>query len=127
MMKIILVIICFSSALCFGQTQLDLNDSAANEFKKADKELNKVYQQIIIENKDDTILIKNLKISERIWMQFRDAEMKVKYPDRESGFYGSVHPMCWYLYEATLTNERIKKLKELFYPIIDENNIDVCQ
>jgi uncharacterized protein YecT (DUF1311 family) len=60
----------------------------------------------------DTIFIKNLKSSQRIWITFRDAELKMKYPEREPGWYGSIHPMCVSSYLAELTNERIKTLKE---------------
>jgi hypothetical protein len=37
--------------------------------------------------------------------------MKVKFPDREAGSYGSVHPMCWSLYKEELTRERLNVLK----------------
>ena len=37
--------------------------------------------------------------------------MKAKYPDREEGYYGSIHPMCWFGYMKELTDERIANLK----------------
>ena len=55
--------------------------------------------------------IKNLKVAQRIWIQFRDAEMKAKYPEREAGYYGSIHPMCWSIYLKELTEDRINKLQ----------------
>lgn len=100
------------SISCFSQTQLEMNEAENKNFLKADKELNQVYQQILIEYKEDTTFIRNLKASQRLWIQFRDAEMKTMYPDRESGYYGSIHPMCWSIYKTELTNERIKKLKK---------------
>jgi uncharacterized protein YecT (DUF1311 family) len=48
----------------------------------------------------------------RLWIQFRDAEMKMKYPEREDGYYGSVYPMCWSMYLTQLTTERITTLKQ---------------
>src|SRR6187397_1373000 len=89
------VIFCIAVNLCFGQTQLEMNQKANKDFQKADKELNSVYQNILKEYKSDTAFIKNLKITQKIWIQFRDAEMKTKYPDRKDGYYGSVQPMCW--------------------------------
>lgn len=88
-----------------------MNQDAGNDFKKADKELNDVYNKIIIEYKEDTAFIKNLKIAQKRWIQFRDAEMKAKYPDREPGYYGSIQPLCWYSYLTELTTERTNKLK----------------
>lgn len=95
----------------FGQTQLEMNQEEQSKYVKADKELNLVYNKILKEYKSDTEFIKNFKNAQRIWIQFRDAEMKSKYPDREEGYYGSIHPMCWSIYLAELTEERTKKLK----------------
>ena len=108
---------------CFSQTQLEMNETENKKFLKADKELNQVYQQILNEYKEDTAFVKNLKASQRIWIQFRDAEMKMMYPDSEPGYYGSIHPMCWSIYKTELTNERIKKLKKW---IVGQEEGDSC-
>jgi uncharacterized protein YecT (DUF1311 family) len=108
---------------CFGQTQLDLNEAEHEKCIKADKELNSIYRKVLKEYKEDTTFIKNLKASQKIWIQFRNAEMKVKYPNREPGYYGSVQPMCWSIYLTELTNERIKALK-VWINGIEEG--DVC-
>lgn len=99
------------SLSCFSQTQSEMNEAEHKKFLEADKELNQVYKQILKEYKTDTVFIKNLKASQRLWVQFRDAEMKTMYPQREPGYYGSIHPMCWSIYKTELTNDRIKKLK----------------
>jgi len=109
-LSIILTIFLTSSIFCYSQTQLELNTEAFNNYKKADTKLNQVYSQILKEYKSDVVFIKNLKNSQRLWIQFRDAEMKAKYPDREDGYYGSIFPLCWNLYLKELTEERIKKL-----------------
>jgi len=95
----------------FAQTQTEMNKDAADSYKKADLELNEVYKKIMIEYKSDTLFIKNLKTSQRIWITFRDAELKMEYPDRVHGYYGSIHPVCVAMYLEQLTNERIKTLK----------------
>ena len=87
----------------FGQTQSEMNQEEKSKDLKADKELNLVYNQILKEYKSDTEFIKNFKTAQRIWIQFRDAEMKSKYPDREEGYYGSIHPMCLSIYLTELT------------------------
>ncbi len=97
--------------LAFSQTQADLNKDAYNSFQKADKELNTIYQKILVEYKSDSVFIKNFKASQRIWITFRDAELKVKFPEREPGYYGSIQPMCVSYYMEQLTKERIETLK----------------
>jgi|LakMenEpi03Aug12_release.lakeMendotaPanAssembly.Ray.scaffolds.fasta_scaffold221322_2 uncharacterized protein YecT (DUF1311 family) len=107
----------------FGQTQLEMNQEEQSKYLKADKELNLVYNKILKEYKSDSEFIKNFKNAQRIWIQFRDAEMKSKYPDREEGYYGSIHPMCWSIYLTELTEERTKKLNTWLLGIEEG---DVC-
>ena len=38
------------------------------------------------------------------------SELSMKYPERELGYYGSIHPLCVYSYREQLTRERIIKL-----------------
>lgn len=106
-----LVIGLLISSITFGQTQLDDNENADNNYLKAKKELTTVYNNVIKEYKTDKEFIKNFKAAQRIWMQFRDAEVKSKYPDRKAGHYGSIHPMCVSVYLKELTEERTKKLQ----------------
>ena len=105
----------------FAQTQAEMNVEAQENYKKADQELNTVYKKLLTANKSDTLFIKNLKTSQRIWITFRDAEINLKYPDKDPGYYGSIHPMCYYLYLAELTNDRIKTLNS--YLTSEEGNV----
>lgn len=107
----VLLLFGFISHYAFAQTQMEMNDAEYNKYRKADKELNEVYQKILSEYKEDTAFITSMKKAQRIWVQFRDAEMLMMYPEREAGYYGSIHPVCWYTYLTELTTERIKKLK----------------
>ena len=110
-MKYILsLVFCFFCFFGFSQTQAELNTMQYDSYKKTDKKLNEVYQAILKEYKSDTEFIKNLRASQRIWIIFRDAEVKVKYPDREDGYYGSIHPLCVSLYLEELTVDRISTL-----------------
>jgi len=100
-----------SCLFCFAQTQSEMNRDADLAFNKADKELNLVYKKILKDYSQDKLFIKNFKNAQRIWIQFRDAEMLAKYPLTNTNEYGSAHPMCWAMYLTELTNERITKLK----------------
>lgn len=95
----------------FSQTQAEMNRDASESYKKVDKELNDIYKTILTDYKSDTVFIKNLKASQRIWINFRDAELKVKFPATNPRFYGSVFPMCVSIYLEKLTRERITTLK----------------
>jgi uncharacterized protein YecT (DUF1311 family) len=111
-MKLSLIfLLCLTCTIGFSQTQAEMNQQAFDAYKQADKELNEIYKKILDDYKSDTIFIKNLKASQRIWITFRDAELKVKFPDREPGYYGSIHPLCVESYLEELTRERIRTLK----------------
>lgn len=100
------------SLICYSQTHIDLNNDASDNYKKADLELNEVYQQILNEYKNDTALIKHLKKSQRIWIAFRDAELEMKFPlNNKQVEYGSNYAMCVSEYLTELTCERTEKLK----------------
>jgi len=108
---ILVGIFCFVASFCFSQSQRDMNIEADQNFRKADKELNLVYQKVLKEYATDKVFIKNLKNAQRLWVQLRDAEMLAKYPETNSNAYGSAHPMCWSMYLTELTQERITRLK----------------
>ena len=111
MKKLLILLFGFTSIMSFGQTQTQINIESLDSFEKADKELNQVYKRILIEYQSDTTFIKNLKSSQRIWITFRDAELNMKYPKREPGWYGSMHTMCVSEYLSELTKERTKTLR----------------
>ena len=124
MQKLLFVtLLILSVNLCFAQTQSELNEREHKKYVEVDRELNSTYQKILKEYKSYTIFIKHLKAAQKLWVQFRNAEMKMKYPERETGYYGSVQPMCWSIYLTQLTTERINVLKQWLVGI-DEG--DVC-
>ena len=95
-----------------SQTQAEMDKISFENFSKVDKKLNTVYKKILNIYKVDTSFIMNLKGSQRIWIRFRDAEVKMMYPDREPGYYGTIHPVCVSSYLEELTQTRIDKLKK---------------
>lgn len=94
----------------FSQTQAENNIDACTKFKESDKRLNEVYKAILTIYSNDTIFIQNLKKSQRIWIQFRDAEMLVKYPDYSDQTIDSIQPSCHSNYKRELTDQRIDRL-----------------
>ena len=101
----------FTAPLARAQTQGEMNAETAGEFQAADKQLNFIYREILSNYADDEAFIASLKEAQRCWIAFRDAQLKMKYPDREPGYYGSILPSCEAMYLAELTQERIKTLQ----------------
>jgi len=123
-MNRLLLLVFLTISLCsFSQTQSEMNGEVTESFKKADKELNLTYKKVLEKYKSDTVFIENLRIAQRIWIKFRDAELELKYPKREVGYYGSVLPMCKALYLTGLTEKRTVTLTE-FLKGVEEG--DVC-
>lgn len=88
-----------------------MNQDAYGLFQNADKELNEVYNKILTDHKKDTIFIENLKKAQRLWVQFRDAELTMKFPAYPGNHYGSILPMCRAFYLKELTENRTETLK----------------
>ncbi|MET0573042.1 MAG: lysozyme inhibitor LprI family protein [Pedobacter agri] len=108
------------TAPTFAQSQTALNMKAYSDYKKADAELNGVYQKILKSYVRETTFIKKFRNAQRLWIQLRDAELAAKYPN--SGTYGSVAPMCESIYLETLTRDRIKFLN-LWITGIEEGEV----
>jgi uncharacterized protein YecT (DUF1311 family) len=121
--NIIVIIFCIATSFSFAQTQFEMNTEAAENYQKADKELNLTYNKILKEYKSDVEFINNLKASQVIWIKFRDLELKVRFPDREAGYYGSIQPVCRFSYLEKLTKIRTNDLK-VWLTGIEEG--DVC-
>ncbi|MBO9727040.1 MAG: DUF1311 domain-containing protein [Chitinophaga sp.] len=94
----------------FSQSQGELNKQAAQEYKDADKKLNEIYQLILKDYAANKTFIQNLKDAQRLWIQFRDAQVKAMYPASAKS-YGSVFPMCKANYLAELTHQRTDALR----------------
>lgn len=112
MKQLLLTITLVLSIPSFSQTQAEMNNEAYKDFNESDKLLNKTYQKILKVYKSDTLFIQNLRKSQRIWIQFRDAEIDMKYPDYDGVYYGSFQPVCRAQYLKELTDDRIKTLQQ---------------
>jgi len=109
---------CWDTAL----TQVEMNDCAAQEFKKSDDELNRLYPKLLAKYEQDQVVVDKIKAVHRAWVTYRDAQIDSWYPEIDQRFYGSVRPMCQALLLARLTEERAKLLSEMLNP----TEGDVC-
>ena len=89
-------------------TQADMNNCAALDFKKADQELNSIYQEVISKLSPET---KHLLVAaQKSWISVRDNHCAVytKLYDR-----GSMMPLMVNTCKTELTRNRIKELRTL--------------
>lgn len=96
-------------------SQTEINACAGSEFGRADAELNRVWQAIQAKYADQPQFLAKLKVAQRAWLGFRDAEMAARFPlasgEQASVRYGSVLPMCESQFKAELTRQRTAQLK----------------
>jgi uncharacterized protein YecT (DUF1311 family) len=104
------LLLCLTCSMSFAQAPAETKKAISLNQESADVELNRIYQQILKDYQSDTAFIAKLKISQRIWIRFRDAELNMKFPDSNPGYYGSIYPECKALYLEELTRVRTKTL-----------------
>lgn len=107
MKTILFTLFLFCTATAFSQTQMELNRDAAAAYKKADKELNQVYNQLVamLNEKEKARLVK----AQRAWITFRDAHAHFS-----AGMYegGSMQPLMHATAMKEVTMQRIEQLKQ---------------
>ena len=94
--------------------QAEMNQCAYEEFQKADKELNKAYNELRAKNKKDKRYLKNLKASQKLWLKFLDAELNAVYTcefKNKQMCFGSMYPLMLHSTKTDLTQDRTKQLK----------------
>jgi uncharacterized protein YecT (DUF1311 family) len=130
MSKIVALMICTMitvlpvSRIPPAQSQAEMNQDACRQYKNADTDLNKVYNQILSEYKADTAFVPKLKAAQRAWLAFRDAQMEALYPEPDKQMaYGSVFPMCHCTALTRLTKQRTQELRQW---LKGESEGDVC-
>ncbi len=115
-----------SSCWYRAMTQGAMNTCASRDFRAADKELNRIYREILKRYRKYPRFIQALKKAQKAWITMRDAEIEMAYPGylEPPEKYGSVLPMCIANLKASLTEDRINFLKQWLNPKQEEG--DVC-
>ncbi len=91
-----------------AMTQHAMNRCAAEEFRKADAELNKVYRQLTGEA--GAAEKAKLRAAQLAWIRFRDAHCDYEAFGNQGG---SIYPMVYSFCLAEVTRERAKQLREI--------------
>jgi uncharacterized protein YecT (DUF1311 family) len=97
-----------------AQTQGQMNQEAAAEFKKADAQLNKIYPQVLA--KLDAEGKEKLKAAQRAWVAFRDAQAEL---DADTARGGTMAPLLRATSLTQTTEDRITQLKAFLKDLND--------
>ena len=109
-MKITFITLSMILSVAVLTSQEQVNGRAT--FEKSDKRLNDAFQLLIAAKRSDSAYIKNLRASQRVWIQFRDAELKLMYPNPASVENDAFLPMTQAIYLSRFTDERANVLLE---------------
>ena len=83
---------------------------ADEEYKKVDKELNQIYQEILKHILDKQEQVNLLKKSQNLWIKYQEAECEFQ----SFGVYGgSVYPMILLMCFTKKNEERIKEFEAM--------------
>jgi uncharacterized protein YecT (DUF1311 family) len=94
--------------------QSEMNRCADRDARRADAELNRVYQELLSKNKDNANATRKLRAAQRAWLAFRDAQLQAQYPaEDKQGEYGSIYPMCYAIVATAMTKERTAQLRRM--------------
>ena len=83
-----------------------MNTCAANDFQRADAELNTVYRALMAKVSDSGKLL--LQEAQRAWIAYRDKQCEFS---TAGSVGGSVHPMVRYQCFAALTKAQVAALR----------------
>ena len=96
-----------------GETQTDLNASAAKELEAAQSEMTQVLTLLAKRGAGKPEAIAMLNRAQAAWEQYRDAQLRWAWPDPARARYGSVYPMCVANERARLTKARTEELRAM--------------
>lgn len=112
MKNILIIFLLALPMMAFSQSQMEMNATAAANYRKADKDLNVVYQSVMKKHAKDAVFLKSMKAAQKAWIVFRNAEMIAKFPHKdEANYYGSIFGLDWNSTLQELTDKRTKELK----------------
>ena len=103
---ILVLYLCFINVVSYGQTQMEMNQQASTNYKKADAKMALIYKKVQKETLSD--MDKKLLLdAQRTWIKYKEAHCK-----SASASYagGSIQPLIYFNCLTEITKERIKQL-----------------
>lgn len=112
MKKLLVLFLITNINLAWAQTQRTMNQGVCQT--NSDKELNKVYQDVLKKKASNKEFITAIKKAQRAWIVFRDSHLESIFPGtvNKRVQYGSVYPMCNCSAEDKLIRDRIIQLQK---------------
>lgn len=110
---------------CNGKavSQVEINKCADDEFKRADEEMNRAYENLLAKAARNPVAVRKIKAAQKAWLAFREAHLDAMFPaEDKAAAYGVVQPMCASMLRAELARDRTKVLETMANP--EEG--DVC-
>jgi len=99
----------FGLSATFAQNQGEMNLAASKDFVDSDTKLNQVYAKMLATLDDEGK--EKLRVSERAWLVYREAQAKFLADAVARG--GSMSPQIYNECRVTLTQARITELKQV--------------
>jgi uncharacterized protein YecT (DUF1311 family) len=95
-------------------TQTAMNECAGAEAARADKELNRVYAEVLAKAAAVPEATDKVKAAERDWIAYRDAYVEAVYPAQDKAAeYGSMYALHVALLRAKLTEQQTAALRDI--------------
>ncbi len=121
--RVLLALAVLPLSIATAQSQAELHRRADRSARHADSTLNAVYHQLETRYQSDSTALRKLRVAQRAWIRFRDAQIDATYPASDhQRAYGSVYPMCAVMLFEELTKERIAQIRAALHP----TEGDVC-
>jgi uncharacterized protein YecT (DUF1311 family) len=105
------------SCMAVASSQLQMNKCADEEAKRADAELDRVYQNLLAHAAKNKEAVQKIMAAQRAWIAFRDAQIESVFPAQDKqAQYGSIYPLCALEMRADLTRQRTAMLNAMLNP-----------
>ncbi|MBN1523280.1 MAG: DUF1311 domain-containing protein [Spirochaetales bacterium] len=97
------------------KSQSEMNQKAQDEYKRAEKNLNRMVKTIIEKYSNNTDVVDNLQKAQDAWKQYREFHMKSIFPG-PTYVWGSAYSMSYYIEMSRVTWLRARELYKWVSP-----------
>jgi uncharacterized protein YecT (DUF1311 family) len=89
----------------------ETESSPCDEYKKIDRELNRIYKKVLAEYSVNELFCKKFEESQKAWEQYRDSYIESLYPEENKAqAYGSSFEQCGCSEKSELAKDRIDQI-----------------
>jgi len=101
-------------------TQSEMNQCSYEMYQEAREKLNIIYKKLQLAHKGDKKFLKNLRMSQKAWIKYRDTQINAEFTCNEKDLsfcFGTMYPMRLNGSKTLLTEQRIEVLKNILEDI----------